>query len=537
MSNPHQERAATGKARKKKNQGGSWRWIFAAICFCYLYCFPYFEQLNSPAENARLYAVKAMVEHHSFAVDRVLNATYPRVVDLSARDGHYYSCKAPGTSLLGVPVLFIAGAGGQLSKAAEVWLLRTFVSIIPSLLFLYFFGRFIRQRCSREYLANLVLLGLALGSMFYTYGILFFGHGQAAVSLFGCFLIAQANKRRGQDATLSLIAAGFLLALCVACEYQAVIPAVFVAAYLWHSLRKKRSVQYVLLGALLPVVMTALYHYESFGSVFMTGHHYLVHERFRDFQYQWLWGLFFFRGEALWGTLVSPRNGLWFFAPWLAFALPGVWCLFRQKGQLSEALCATLVIVSNLTVVVGMFAWKGGWSVGPRYLTVSMPFMAYAACAFLEWAAARWRYFGYLFVPALVVSIIVCATATVTFPHLPEDIANPVFEFLWPLVHSGYVAHNAGQFLGLCPQFSALPYAMVVGVLLWYAVVGFARSPAKSSRRWGAVARLVSVALISVAAFYFMALSKTVPNQIVQTHLAWAKRIWQPLHDGATSSP
>ena len=115
--------------------------LFCAVVFAYLYFFPYFSQLNSPAENSRIYMVKAIVDHGTFAVDPVLREGNPYVVDLARYEGKLYSAKAPGTSFLGVPFYFVARQFGDLSMLATTYLLRLFVSILPSLIFLAFFYR------------------------------------------------------------------------------------------------------------------------------------------------------------------------------------------------------------------------------------------------------------------------------------------------------------------------------------------------------------------------------------------------------------
>src|SRR6185503_19572504 len=73
-------------------------WLIA-IAGVYLYLFPYFPRINSANELPRVYLVKAIVEDHSFAIDRQVQR-YGATSDLSRWDGHLYQNKAPGSSLL-----------------------------------------------------------------------------------------------------------------------------------------------------------------------------------------------------------------------------------------------------------------------------------------------------------------------------------------------------------------------------------------------------------------------------------------------------
>ena len=73
-------------------------WL-VAIAGVYLYLFPYFPRIQSANELPRVYLVKAIVEDHTFAIDRQIQR-YGKTSDLSGWGGHYYQNKAPGSSLL-----------------------------------------------------------------------------------------------------------------------------------------------------------------------------------------------------------------------------------------------------------------------------------------------------------------------------------------------------------------------------------------------------------------------------------------------------
>src|SRR3954469_2349058 len=79
-------------------------WLLVALV--YLYVFPYFERLNNPNENARVWMTRAIVEHHVLNIDR-MQQEWGYVNDKAKSETHVYSGKAPGSSFLGVPVLFV----------------------------------------------------------------------------------------------------------------------------------------------------------------------------------------------------------------------------------------------------------------------------------------------------------------------------------------------------------------------------------------------------------------------------------------------
>ena len=71
--------------------------LFLVLLACYAYFPPRWAEWN---QNSRFDLVLAIVDDHSVQIDRYVANTG----DYAYLDGHYYSDKAPGTALLGVPV-------------------------------------------------------------------------------------------------------------------------------------------------------------------------------------------------------------------------------------------------------------------------------------------------------------------------------------------------------------------------------------------------------------------------------------------------
>ena len=86
--------------------------IFFAFTFVVLTCvFPYHVGMNNPNENVRIYMTMAIVEEHSFAIDKVVQRS-PQgwvndmavVKDKVTGEPRHYSVKGPAMGYLGVPV-------------------------------------------------------------------------------------------------------------------------------------------------------------------------------------------------------------------------------------------------------------------------------------------------------------------------------------------------------------------------------------------------------------------------------------------------
>lgn len=507
------------------------RWalyILVGLAFLYLYPFPYFHGLNNPAENSRILMTRSLVDRGTFALDATMRKAYGSNGDLAVRDGKHYSCKAPGTSYLGVPVLAGARLTGVESQRAETWVLRVFLSVLPSIAFLFLFGRFIRPFVPDERGWILVMAGMAGGTMYLTYGLLLYGHQQAAISLGGAFLCFYANRLRPRDSALLLAAGGGLLALAVSCEYQSVFSSVIVGLYGLSILRRHSRCLWMFVGAVLPVALTMLYHHSAFGSALSTGHDFLENQAYRSYQQHGYKGMFVFSWTGLWGTLFSPRNGLFFYSPWLLFFLPGLAAMYRKPTLRLEALVIGLAVLFYVGFVSSMVAWKGGWSVGPRYLGAIIPLMILPVAVYLGTPAGSRPGVRILVAAAVMTSMVVYGLSSAVYPHLPEGIQNPFFEIVLPLVKTGHVPWSLGAFAGLRGLASALPYLLVLAVLL-AAVLwsGSGRSTETPSVRSRLIAAVLILLLVVLGLRVLSGPSTSDPNRI-ESHLDLADHVWEP---------
>src|SRR5688572_3424829 len=105
------------------------RWaLLGCITLASLYVFPYYLRINNPNENVRLQMTAAIVDDGTYRIDDV-RRRWGWTNDAAVYEGHYYSVKAPGTSLLGVPVYWAYRtvcdlAGAEVDRVTALWLLR-----------------------------------------------------------------------------------------------------------------------------------------------------------------------------------------------------------------------------------------------------------------------------------------------------------------------------------------------------------------------------------------------------------------------------
>jgi hypothetical protein len=550
------KRPLAGAARRSASPGAglparpqSWlprHLVWAAVVLAYLIVFPYFAQVNNPNENVRVWATRALAHHGTFAIDPVLHE-WGDVGDRAAAGGHRYSSKAPGTSLLGVPVHFVhdrlarALTGASPSLRATTWALRVFTVVLPMALFLLLFGRRVESESGSPVARDLLTLGVGLGTLLYPYGLTFVGHAQSAALLFTGFLAltpgtdyttahdpetGRAHARALPRARLAI--AGLLVGLSVVFEYQTLLAAAVVGLYalvmgtlrgspnppalwlprakpalanaIWRVRRRLPALLWFALGALGPALLLMLYHQALFGSPFSFPYAHLDDEGYRLFHHaQGFMGLGRPRARVITSAFVTADYGLFVFSPFLALGLLAALAAVvrRRETAALPAHAVTLAVTAVMALFLsGMANWRGGWCAGgPRYIAAVVPFLAFSVA--LAWkpgfsgdsglARAARTALGAL----VLVSVFLCGLSGALFPHFPVQFDNPVFDLLVPLVSEGYVSYGLGTLAGLAGWAALGPWLLAVAVAVGAALAGM-------RPRWTAAAALLVAALLLV---------------------------------------
>jgi hypothetical protein len=163
-------------------------------------------------------------------------------------------------------------------------------------------------------------------------------------------------------------------------------------------------------------------------------------------------------------VLVSPELGLFFGSPLLALGLVGLVVRLRE-GERFEVAVVVVVVVSYLLFIAGFRGWRGGWSVGPRYILelvgVLSPFVVDGARV----VPARARF---ALVAGLAgIGVLHSGVAGAMFPHLPEVFSAPVGSFVIPTVVRGFAPDSVPLWLGTSAR-----VAGIVVVVVLFASIG-----------------------------------------------------------------
>lgn len=483
------------RQRAPRSGGLPDRWLALGIVFLYLYPFPFFAGLSNANEKPRVYLTRAIVEEGTFAIDEGVRR-WGTTVDVSPSGGHHYSNKAPGSSFLAVPaylllrgVKALAGAG-EPTLAELFWAFRVGASILPALLFLWLYARFLARQIADPDARRLALVSYALGSMAMTYSILFIAHQLSAVCAATAYIATAAvveGRRRARWMGIAGLAAGSALLV----DYQAVFATLPVALYaLWHFLgvrpRRPAGLFWGLAGALPPVALLLFYHARAFGSPWRTGYDASV--TFAHYHQHGFLGLTGPTWEAFVGSTVAPDNGLFWMCPVLLLMIPG-WLEMARQRQRWQLFVTAAVVAIYLAFISSITFWRGGWQMGPRYITAMLPFAMIPVAAAMAWAGRR-RWAWAVCVALSLVGIAIYALSCVEYPHFPEKFTNPVHEITFRLLAQGHAAYNAGWLVGLRGLASLVPYVLVLALVVAPAC---APSPA---RRWPALAGAAAALLI-----------------------------------------
>ncbi len=447
------------------------------IAFAYLYPFPYFSKIRSANELPRVYLTMAMVEDGTFAIDSGVKR-WGSTVDVSPSGGHSYSNKAPGSSMLAIPgyvaLKGVASLGDkEPSLAASVWVSRFTTGVIPSLLFLLLLWRFIGRFGGSERARRMAIVAYALGSMAMTYSLLFIAHQLSAVCIGSAMIVIAWVICDGLDRRW-LAAAGFAAGAAVLCDYQAAFAGVPLAVWLtWRTLIKRRDIGafvYAAAGAAVPIAILLIYHWQAFGAPFRTGYH--ASKTFAHFHSRGFLGLDQFRWEALFGSTIAADNGLLFLSPILLLAPFGWFALLsRRDSNGAEPLAAISIVTVEIYIafISAIAFWRGGWQLGPRYITVMLPAAMIGIAAGFA-AADKRPSTRALAIAALLVSVTIYSLSSAMFPHFPEKFDNPFFELILSLYRDGLAPYSAGWAVGLRGLAAHVPFVMAVAVALWLAV-------------------------------------------------------------------
>lgn len=498
--------------------------FLALLTLVYVSVFPYLQGVNNPNENTRTYLVMALVDHGTFRLDPVVKR-YGWTNDMAKvphPDGtsHLAAVKGPATAYLGVPIYAAqklvlrlfgeAPPGPEATKEeAQRWLRTTTLTLqffavhLPCLAFLFWLERRLRRFSRDDVLRLSAVAAVGLGTNYLAYSFVFVSHALIAVVTFAALdLIATERLRARGEPRRARPSLALLAGLCAGAvtllEYHAAILSLALGLYALTVFRRPKTLAAFGLGAVVNVLLLMLFQWRSFGSPLTPGHRMMENQAFGALMGQGFISfvrpdpsvpvaLFFDSGFGLFGT--SPY--LWAaFAGAILLALRpyGASALvqreMRREGLMAAGMTLALTLMLSASII-----WRGGWTIGPRYLGALPPLVSLLSLIAFEalarsgaslQAQRRRRDLARALAAGLCAASFVQGGAIgLLVSTLPEAITRPVPQILLPLLRLSIVPHHLLELFGVK---AAWPYYVVLAAAAG-AIVAMATARPESAAR------------------------------------------------------
>ena len=449
-------------------------WAFAALI---LFCYAYFLSPAGTNTISRYDMVYALA-HGGANIDIHASNT----IDVSYYNGHWYSPRSLGLSLLAVPMLFVVGHFydldnyAQLTMTQQIALLNAFTLLPATVVGAVAFRRFvarIRPTLAHSPLPYVVAGMFALGTLAYPFSTTFYSHMFGGSLIFTAFyLIFSAKDKPAPQRRLAL--AGLLTGIAVVSEYPVGVVMLLLGGYILLAFPTRRIQALLLFGAGIAPSALALawYNWWAFGNPLSLSYGFVSGSEFSG-QHTGFFGITLPRPLGLWEILAYPR-GLLVESPFLVLVPLGLARWYRSKGPYHlEALVAIIVSIIYPLIVSSYFLPMAGENLpGPRLLTPALAF----ACMGLIWVVDDHRvWLRRLLVVMLGFSLVISYLYVITGVRIYHTYgAYPVTDLYWPTLSTGVVPARNGPavpslgtlWLHLPPTWSVALAA--IPIALWF---------------------------------------------------------------------
>ena len=453
--------------------------MLALVASTWLYTYSYQPVLHNPNEIVRLYATAALVEHGTYRIDKP-RKRWGWVNDAAAYKGHFFSVKGPLTTWLAVPgycaTLAISKARGakhpKLSEA--LWWTRLSANVLPLLWFLWWLLPIFHRATQSPLGRDVMWLTVALASNGFAYSVTLVSHMIAGA----CAFVAWRRINRDQQPDFAWFGTGVLLAAVTAAEYTGVILSVTLMIAALVAVKRRTPLLWLLAGAAVPTLLVMHMQAVCFDNPFTPGHLHMENPSFRQFHQRGVFGADNFHVNAAGLLLFSRTFGLFPLSPALLLSLIGLAAWFQPRAERARGTRTAIVLVVAMWFECAWLSnWRGGWTVGPRYLTPALPLIAWLGARGYERARQHLPGVTAAFAWAgLLCGLVLAGLPSAIYPHLPETITAPLPQLLWPAFDGGFAPLTALSSLNVYGSATWAPLALLFAVAglvpLWSSASG-----------------------------------------------------------------
>ena len=467
----------------------------AFIFLITLLCYSYFYQSGGDNESAHFGQIRAVCEHFNLFIDNSEITS----ADTIEYHGHFYPNKAPGLTLIGVPIWWILSHTlaflplekffvlNLISYVLTILTTGVLTALLSTLIFVL-----VKNITQNQIAGILAALGYGLGTIAFPFATLFFSHQVAAFLGFAPFIFLWALNHSENESWIPrifssrlklLFLSGLLISFAVVCEYPSGIVAFFLGIYALCTFKSWKEFLSFSVGAILGAAPLLLYNVALFGKpLFVAYAAYASSDSsaFPEHRSGFL-GVSFPSFDTLYQITFGPQRGLFLLSPWLLLGLPGIYYLWK-KDRAACAITTGIVIsflIFNSAYGTSIVFWGGGASVGPRHMLPMIPFLSLLAGVSLSKTSLR-----IAGLPLIFASMALMLMATATEPRVGYEYQDPIGQLFWyqyiranfsmwwkPIFSSTAYMENSGAFnlgklAGLPPSVQLLPLGALIAWLL-----------------------------------------------------------------------
>ena len=252
------------------------------------------------------------------------------------------------------------------------FIISFFNSIIGALsgMFLYF----ILVQITRSKLISLFTTFIfSFGSLIFPYTATFFSEPLCTLFMILSFLFIIKNEipfRIPTKTNRNYFYSGLFLGLAIVTHISAVLSVPFFYMFiLGQILNKNLSLKrfgtsglFFTIGLFIFGILLLYYNYARFGDILETGRTTSLYR----------YAIYSNPLAGLYGLLLSPGKGLFIYVPIVILSIVS-WKAFHKRFPHLSFVIATMIVV-RILFIASRSDWHGGFSLGPRYLVIILPF-------------------------------------------------------------------------------------------------------------------------------------------------------------------
>jgi hypothetical protein len=435
--------------------------------------------------NSRLSLVKAFVEEGRFEIDSYHETGYLQTGDKAYFNGHYYSDKAIGSSLLGIefyaPIYAISNHFGYPLDDIIFQELLVFLAISLVCAFLApLVYSFVKSISGNPGYSLLIAIAVSLGTPLFFYSTVYYGHSLAGTFIFVAFFLWFHMKNEEKTSHVKIFISGYLLGFAFITEYATAVISFLIGLYILSVARRQKNLfrprVYILLvlGGLIPLSIFLMYNQVVFQNPFATGYSNEALPQFSGENFPGFMGIGLPNLKVLFYMTFHTTMGIFWQCPFLLLAFVGWIVMWRNFTYRAEAFLSFSIIFMYLIMFSGYFIWWGGSAFTPRFIIPMLPFFA-VPLAFLP--RKTYVVAGVLILISVAQMFIVTASAPGGLGNFVYYISNDnyypmfknssIYSIYFPNFLERKLVTNRGiELLGLRNFRSLLPLFMIEVTLL-----------------------------------------------------------------------